>query len=117
MRTRVRLNARPHNWLLTVIACVAMASQFVLAIAPLAEGRDARMASHIEAGGTQTHYAHSEATCVSCQARSIHGTTTRPSASLYEGQTHQSLVVQPVGRPVSTDLHSPSNPRAPPTVI
>jgi hypothetical protein len=117
MHPRVRFSARPHNWLLSVIACVAMASQFVLAIAPLAEGRDARMASHIEAGGAQTHYAHSEATCVSCQARSIHGATARPSASLNEGETHQSLVVQPVGRPVSIGLHSPSNPRAPPTVI
>ena len=63
------------TWL-TFIAVFAMAVQFVVALAPLAEGRDGRsMSAHVESSGTRGHYTHDDATCASCQARSIHGTT------------------------------------------
>ena len=94
-----------------------MASQFVLAIAPLAEGREDRMASHVEAGGTQTHYAHSDGSCVSCQARSIHGTAPRNAPSTFEGEARSSSIVLLVEREPSADIHSQSNPRAPPRLI
>jgi hypothetical protein len=96
---------------------LAMASQLVLAIAPLAEGREDRMASHVEAGGTQTHYAHSDANCISCQARSIHGTTVRTASSTFVGEVGASAVTLLVGRVVSVGFDSQSNPRAPPRLI
>lgn len=96
---------------------LAMASQFVLAIAPLAEGREDRMASHVEAGGTQTHYAHSDTNCVSCQARSIHGTTVRTATSTFVGAVTSSSVTPLVDRVSSVDVYAQSNPRAPPRLI
>src|SRR5215471_21747552 len=57
-----------------VIALVALIAQVAVALSPLAEGRRPEMASHVESGGVKLHYAHNEATCASCQARSIHGT-------------------------------------------
>jgi len=96
---------------------LAVASQFVLAIAPLAEGREDRMASHIEAGGTQTHYAHSDANCVSCQARSIHGTTARAATSTFVGAVTSTSITPLVDRVSSAGVHSQSNPRAPPRLI
>src|SRR5581483_10240130 len=66
------------RWLFTVIAYLAVAAQAVVAFAPLLEGRDGRLASHVEAPGPKTHVAaHNEATCASCQARSIHSTSPR----------------------------------------
>ena len=94
-----------------------MAAQFVIAIAPLTEGRDDRMASHVEAGGVQTHYAHNDATCASCQARSIHGNPPRPSPSFIGDETHAFAFIASVDRAISIDGHSPSSPRAPPAVI
>jgi hypothetical protein len=94
-----------------------MASQLVLAVAPLAEGREDRMASHVEADGTQTHYAHSDANCISCQARSIHGTTVRTASSSFEGEVNSAAVTPFVGRVSSAAVYSQSHPRAPPRLI
>jgi hypothetical protein len=117
MRFRTRPRLRRQHWFFSVIAMLAMASQFVLAVAPLAEGREDRMASHVEAGGTQTHYAHSDGNCVSCQARSIHGTATRNTASTFEGEAKSSSFALFVDRESPIDVHSLSNPRAPPRLI
>jgi hypothetical protein len=79
---------RHRGWLSSVIALLAMAAQLVVAIAPLAEGRDGRMASHVESSGVPGHYTHNEATCAACQARSIHGATSRQSIPLLtDGRT------------------------------
>jgi hypothetical protein len=94
-----------------------MAAQLTLAIAPLTEGRDDRMASHVEAGGAQSHYAHNDATCASCQARSIHGTSPRPTPAFFDVAARTFAVVESVDRIVSIAAHSPSSPRAPPAVI
>ena len=117
MRFRSLPRPRRQHWLFSVIAMLAMASQLVLAIAPLAEGREDRMASHVEAGGTQTHYAHSDGNCVSCQARSIHGTAARDSASTFDGEAKSSSFTLFVDRESPVDVHSLSNPRAPPRLI
>jgi hypothetical protein len=105
------------HWLLTVLAMLAMASQFVLAMAPLAEGREDRMASHVESGGAQTHYSHGDGNCVSCQARSIHGTATRPATSFFEGEIRSSAIASRVDRTIAIGVYSLSNPRAPPRLI
>ena len=94
-----------------------MASQLVLAVAPLAEGREDRMASHIEADGTQTHYAHSDGNCISCQARSIHGTIAGAASSAFEGEVGSSAVTPLVDRVWSGVVHVHSHPRAPPRLI
>lgn len=117
MRFRSRPRLRRQHWFFSVIAMLAMASQLVLAIAPLAEGREDRMASHVEAGGTQTHYAHSDGNCVSCQARSIHGTTSRTSSATFEGETTSAAITPLVDRIYSVDVYSQANPRAPPRLI
>jgi len=106
--------ASRHGWLFVVIALWAMASQVVLAAAPLLEGRDGRMASHVESGGSKGHLAHNDATCASCQARSIHGTVTRPEPPLLDEGLRVSNVVAAVDRIVSVERPPKDNPRAPP---
>jgi hypothetical protein len=94
-----------------------MAAQLVVALSPLAEGRERDWGSHVEADGAQQHYSHSEATCAACQARSIHGTTGRPSAPLVRVR-HVALAPSQRGvDAVSSDRFPQDNPRAPPTVI
>jgi hypothetical protein len=117
MKFRTLPRLRRQHWFFSVIAMLAMASQFVLAIAPLAEGREDRMASHVEAGGTQTHYAHSDGRCVSCQARSIHGTTPRSAPSNFEGEARSSSIILIVDRESSADVHFSAKPRAPPRSV
>ena len=117
MRFRAPVQPRRQHWLLSILAMLAMASQLVLALAPLAEGREDRMASHVEADGTQTHYAHSDGTCISCQARSIHGTTARTPSSAFEGEVGSSAITLIVGHVSSANVYSQSNPRAPPRLI
>ena len=117
MRFPARIRLGRHHWLLSILGMLAMASQLVLAVAPLAEGREDRMASHVEADGTQTHYAHSDGNCISCQARSIHGTTARTTTSSFEGEAGASAVTPFVGRVSSANVYSQSNPRAPPGLI
>jgi hypothetical protein len=109
---------RSRNWVLTALACLAMAAQLVVALAPLSEGRVARaLSAHVEAGGPDGHVAHNEATCASCQARSIHGATSRPATELPNGPDVSAVAIARTERAISTDLHFQSNPRAPPAVI
>ncbi len=88
-----------------------------MAFSPLAEGRDGRMASHIEAGGAASHYTHSEASCAACQARSIHGTTSRPALPVIHDAIVATATVSSVASIVSSDFHLQDNSRAPPSVI
>ena len=108
---------RRSGWLYTVLSILVMTAQLVVAVAPLAESRDRRMDSHVEAGGHQTHRAHNEAACAACQARSIQGSTPRTPVPLIAGVAPAMIVVDAADRAVTPDTHSPSNPRAPPSVI
>src|SRR5438445_570102 len=55
-------------------AMLAFVAQLTLVVAGLGEGRAGLgYASHIDPGGTSTHYGHDEAVCAACQARSLHG--------------------------------------------
>ena len=108
---------RQRGMLSGLIALLAMVAQLVVAISPLAEGRDGRMASHVEATGAQSHYTHNDATCAACQARSIHGTTARQSVPLLAEELTQSQVAPAAERIVESTSHRTDNPRAPPIVI
>src|SRR5512138_470156 len=103
--------------LVTVLAVLAMAAQLAVALSPLAEGRERDWGSHVEAAGARQHYSHSEATCAACQARSIHGTTSRASTPPIRVR-HATLTSSQRGiDAVSSDQFTQDNPRAPPTVI
>jgi hypothetical protein len=108
---------RQGGWLSGVIALLAMAAQLVVAVAPLAEGRDGRMASHVESTGVPGHYTHNDAKCAACQARSIHSTTGGQSVPLLVDALARSTPVYGTERFVETRLHPKDNPRAPPVVI
>jgi hypothetical protein len=108
---------RQRGVLFGLVALLATVAQLVVAISPLAEGRDGRMASHVEATGAQGHYTHNDATCAACQARSIHGTTSRQSVPLLADDLAPSKVVRAAERIVEDSPHRTDNPRAPPTVI
>lgn len=75
------------------------------------------MASHVESTGVQGHYTHNEATCAACQARSIHGATSRQSVPLLTDALAPTQFVRGAERVVETSLHPKDNPRAPPVVI
>ena len=97
-------------------AMLALCAQTVVALAPLAEGRSARMESHIEAHGSASHFTQNEANCVACQARSLHADTPaqnhRPIA-----QDHAAIARPMVRSVVASAEHYPQdNPRAPPTL-
>src|SRR5689334_19181713 len=108
---------RQRGWLSGVIALMAMVAQIVVAVAPLAEGRDGRMASHVESKGVPGHYTHNDATCAACQARSIHGTTSRHSVPLLIDALAPVALVHGAARVVENGLRTQDNPRAPPVVI
>lgn len=114
----LRLTRPLRSWLFAVVAILATTAQLAVALAPLAEGRGTRtFSAHVEQGGTRSHAAHNEATCASCQARSIHGTTSRPpftlpAESLAAFRPSASTEVSP-----RSAFHVQSSPRAPPYVI
>lgn len=106
-----------RRWLFTVCAAVAIVAQIVTALAPLTEGLEGRMASHVESRGAPVHFLHNEATCAACQARSIQGTTSRPALALAAHAFTPRAPIAGAERAVSFDLNPQHNPRAPPRVI
>jgi len=103
--------------LFAFFALLAMFAQSVVAIAPLAEGRSARMGSHVEAHGSASHFTHNEATCVACQARSLHAPNPAPEHEPI-ASSHTTVARARVATVVaSADQYPPANPRAPPTLI
>jgi hypothetical protein len=106
------------RWLTTVAALVAILAQLSVALAPLGEAREGvSAAAHVETGGTATHYAHNDATCVVCKARSLHGLTARvPDASI-AGRVGTNTVVGSPEPYVAAEFLSTGSPRAPPSSI
>lgn len=81
MRTTYVRSSRPM--LGRAAAILAMVAQLALVIAGIGEGRTGvGYASHIDPSGTSTHYAHDEAVCAACQARSLHGVARLPHPPL-----------------------------------
>jgi len=114
---RARRPTRHRSWLFAVIALLATTAQLAVALSPLLEGREGRATVHVESGGVQKHFLHDDATCAACQARSIHGTTPRVPPPLLVAEPHRMVAVSAVDRVDSADVHFPTNPRAPPSVI
>jgi hypothetical protein len=112
-RPRVRFLGRRF---FAFFALLAMFAQSVVAIAPLAEGRTARMSSHVEANGSASHFTHNEANCVACQARSLHAPA--PATDHPPIADGHAMVARPRVATViaSADQYPPANPRAPPTL-
>lgn len=100
-----------------ILAALVTMAQSVVAIAPLTEGIDGRMAAHVESRGVPTHVLHNEATCAACQARSIQGATSAPSVPLIAVVHAPAVAVATVDRAVTSDANLQQNPRAPPRVI
>jgi len=104
------------RWAFTLAAIVAVVGQVAMAFVPLAEGAEGRsMAPHVERGGTSAHYAHNEANCAACQARTLHGLAARPSVPLPDRAEKSDAVVF-VAELSATPGLSSHNSRAPPTV-
>jgi hypothetical protein len=74
------------------------------------------MASHIESGGSPAHFVHNEATCPACQARSIHGTTSRAEVPLLATPVRATAAAEVADVAVYIGDYTQSNPRAPPFV-
>ena len=68
---------------LRVAALLALVAQLAVGVGALGEARAGLgYASHIDPSGTSTHYAHDEAVCAACQARSLHGVVRLPHPPL-----------------------------------
>src|SRR4051794_13118260 len=111
------VHARRHrHWLFTLLTLLVTAAQLTVALAPLAEGTESRLASHVEANGTSTHFSHDQAKCTACRPHSIHGTTERPEAPLIVTRLAESLAGTAAMSIDSAGFNAQSNPRAPPFV-
>ena len=117
MFARLHRFARQCNWISTLVAIAAVVGQLTVAVAPLAEGRESRMASHVENGGARGHFVHDEAKCVSCQARSMHGTLGRAVAPPIVLVLEPTVVADFAASIQSADLNHQAKPRAPPSLI
>jgi hypothetical protein len=110
----------PHtrHLVLRLLAILAMAAQLVLSAAPLFEGRVSSMASHIEnAGAVRGHFAHNEATCPVCQARTLQFAAAKQIVPLESAPIRATAVVEVRSYGVFADYSLLANPRAPPSVI
>jgi len=97
-------------------ALLAMFAQSVVAVVPLAEGRTARMSSHVESNGSPSHFTHNEANCAACQARSLQAVSPAPSHPPI-AESHALVSRARAVAVVPSADHSPqANPRAPPTL-
>ena len=103
------------RWVLIAIASGALAGQVGVTLAPFGEAREGRgMVAHVEAGGTSAHYAHNDATCATCQARSLHGfAVSAPVIPPARYGRATVFLVAAERRPVA-ELLAYNNPRAPP---
>ena len=113
--TGLRRSVRPFVG--RAAAMVAFVAQLTLLVAGLSEGRAGiGYGSHVDPGGTSTHYVHDETVCAACQARSLHGTARVAHAPLLVATVRE---VEPIATPDSFDPadHTFENPsRAPPAL-
>lgn len=75
------------------------------------------MSAHVESGATKGHYTHDEATCVSCQARSMHGAIAKSDVGFVADPPATTLLVVAVERVASAGFPTHANPRAPPVSV
>lgn len=119
MPSRPRLHTTRWKSLFRLLAVLAAVAQVAVALSAVAEGRDGiGAAAHVEASGpSATHYAHDEATCAACQARSVHGQAARlPAPGLVAVAAQHAAPAAAEMPPAPPSI--PTNPaRAPPSVI
>jgi len=116
-----RLAHRMGRWLSTTGAVVAIAAQLAVSFSPLGEGlpRGRSVVSagaHVETGGTSAHYAHNEATCAVCQARSVQAALPRAHAPVTTVTLRTPSLPRPAERLASAELRALVRTRAPPVV-
>lgn len=90
-------------------------AQFVLAFAPLMEGRfgpDAR--AHAEEAGTNIHHAHSDAGCAACTARDLMAAAEPADKSVLFAQSNVLSPVALNNRGNGQSQSRTAQPRAPP---
>jgi hypothetical protein len=118
MHASTRVPQALSRWLFSIGAVVALVAQVAVLFAPMSEAREGRsMAAHVELAGTATHYAHNDATCVTCQARTLHGIAVRVPASLPPGSFRATAISAFAKRITTAELFPHNSPRAPPTEI
>jgi hypothetical protein len=118
MRVSPRQRTAAQRGVFRLAALLAFVAQLILAIAPLAEGRDGvGMAAHVEAPGATTHFTHNEATCAACSAQSLHATAVRRTPMFVPVAHEPRVTVAAVPLAPSVDLTSHLFSRAPPSVI
>jgi len=94
---------------------LAMATQLVLFLAPLAEGREERvLGSHVEAPRTLAHPGHRADFCAECVLLSVHGraevASRLPEAPIAQGSCQIASAIDALGVEAETSNSS----RAPP---
>src|SRR5207244_12310920 len=108
-----RMKLSLGRWIASIGAVVAMAAQLTVAFSQLTEGREGRSAaSHVETSGTARHFGHNEATCATCQARSLQGLAERARAPLVRDALSAIAVATASDRRTNADVLS-HNTRAP----
>lgn len=93
-------------------------AQFVLAFAPLMEGRfgpDAR--AHAEQAGTNIHHAHNEADCAACTARDLMAAAEPAAKSVLFAHSDVASPVALTNRAIGQTQSRTTQPRAPPTAL
>jgi hypothetical protein len=93
-------------------------AQFLLAFAPLLEGRqgpDAR--AHVEEAGTTLHHAHNDADCAACIARGLLASADTQSSNVPLFLSQPSGVINEVSPSVESAWVTHTRSRAPPALI
>lgn len=99
-------------------AIVALVAQLALLVAGIAEGRQGvGYASHVDPAGTAKHYVHNEATCASCQARSLHGVVRLPHPPMVATVPRQPAPADRLESFVGRNVDRNNLSRAPPATI
>jgi hypothetical protein len=96
---------------------LAFLAQLTLVVAGVGEGRAGLgYAAHIDPGGTSTHYAHDEAVCAACQARSLHGVVRLPHPPTVAAGPRETAPVTRLESYRGSNVDSQNCSRAPPFV-
>lgn len=93
-------------------------AQFLLAFAPLLEGRqgpDAR--AHVEEAGTTLHHAHNDADCAACIARGLLASADPERSAVPVLATRPSTRIESVSTEISAAWPDHTRSRAPPVLI
>jgi len=104
------------RWLYAIGVVAAFVSQLTVAFSPLVEAREGQgYAAHVERGGTSSHYAHNDATCITCQARTLTGPTAQHEPLPAAVRISIAPVSSALAAAIAADVANPKNPRAPPS--